>query len=108
RKTPPRLCNNTLTTARSPNQYTLVSTDSPHLDLEDTAAWGKRHYGVELFLRGEPPKRKFKILMSAIRAHDIESEASHDAQLIANKRCYAVSPTLAVTSAELFRLVFVP
>jgi len=46
--------------------------------------------------------------MSAIRAHDIESEASHDAQLIANKRCYAVSPTLAVTSAELFRLVFVP
>jgi hypothetical protein len=76
--------------------------------LEDTAAWGKRHYGVALFLRGEPPKGKFKILMSAIRVHDIENVASHDAQLIANKRGYADSPTLAMTSAELFRPIFVP
>ena len=32
----------------------------------------------------------------------------HDAQLIANKRRYTDSPTLAKTSAELFRPVFVP
>jgi hypothetical protein len=76
--------------------------------LEDTAAWGKRHYGVALFLRGERPKGKFKILMSAIRVHDIESVTSHDAQLVANKRRYTNSPTLTVTSTELFRPVFVP